>query len=721
MKLFALITLLIGSFVSVAECGDTEFKPFPMAWTDNSDCLIDLSFLLDAPAGKDGFITIRNGHLTKPDGSRFRIWGVNVTAAACFPSKDDAPAVADHLARFGINCVRFHFLDSNWSSSVFLKGADNTRSFDQAQLDRFDYFVAELKKRGIYTNINLNVGRNYRKADGVADYQSIGLAKAITHFDDRLIELQKEYATQLLTHVNPYTKTTYANEPAVPVVEIVNENSLVEAWFSGRLLGNHTGGPGGTWQDTTRHYADLLTEKYNAWLKKRLNASQLDTLRRIAGVGAADLVPRLAPDEFSDAPDRRFHTEAAFYMHVEDTFFQSIYNHLKKTVGTRSLVVGTSDHNHWKSGYPLLTSTAKLDIVDGHVYWQHPSYSNDPKTGKGTFSIKNTPMVNDPLYSTIVQLSRSAVAGKPYTVSETNHPFPSEYACEGIPILAAYAAFQDWDGIFLYTFEHSDPTQWQNRAIAHFDIRPDPVRMTNIAAGALMFLRADIQPARETILRTYSLEHIRQSIRQSSNSNHPYFTPGFHASTPLIHSTRISSFDAGLKSYPEMPSDDTITSDTDQLKWHHDAGRKGIVTIDTPRTQALIGFVKANDIQLPNLSADIENDFCSIILSSCDGRPIAESRRLLLAITARSANTGMKWNSNRTSLEKWGTTPVLIEPIKGLITLNNLQSASELEAIPLNSAAKPLNPRPDIKTSRKSVKITVGDAPTTWYLIRPRQ
>lgn len=57
-------------------------------------------------------------------------------------------------------------------------------------------------------------------------------------------------------------------------------------------------------------------------------------------------------------------------------------------------------------------------------------------------------MVNDPLHSTVVELSRSAVGGKPYIVSEVKHPFPAEFAAEGIPILAAYAAFQDWDGIF---------------------------------------------------------------------------------------------------------------------------------------------------------------------------------------------------------------------------------------------------------------------------------
>ena len=83
-----------------------------------------------------------------------------------------------------------------------------------------------------------------------------------------------------------------------------------------------------------------------------------------------------------------------------------------------------------------------------------PDRSGRP--ARAGFEIPNTPMVNDPLHSTVVQLSRSAVAGKPYTVSEVNHPFPNEYACEGIPILAAYAALHDWDGMFWYTLAHDD-------------------------------------------------------------------------------------------------------------------------------------------------------------------------------------------------------------------------------------------------------------------------
>ena len=114
--------------------------------------------------------------------------------------------------------------------------------------------------------------------------------------------LQKEYAHQLLTHYNPYTKSEYRDEPAVATVELKNENSIVESWFSNRLLGKNTRKNPGTWTDIPASYEKDLTEKYNTWLRNRLSASELNELRKIAGTEGEDIITRLKRYEFKDAP-----------------------------------------------------------------------------------------------------------------------------------------------------------------------------------------------------------------------------------------------------------------------------------------------------------------------------------------------------------------------------------------------------------------------------------
>lgn len=717
MRKIHAIFIFIFMYVSSGICELTN--DFFIDWKNNDGSPVDLSFLLDKPAGTSGNIIIKDGHLATPDGRRFRIWGVNLTAGACFPEKQDAQTVAKHLARYGINCVRFHFLDSAWGTgrSLFIQGSDNTQQFDTSQLDKLDYFVAQLKKHGIYSNFNLNVGRNFRKDDGVADWQYIGLAKAITIFDKRVIELEKDYSRRLLCHVNPYTKNEYRQEPALAIVELLNENSLIEAWFSDRLVGRGQTKADGTWAGITNHYAKQLDERYNRWLRENLSTDQLARLKRAAGVDSAQPLPRLKSSEFSKADKLRFTSEAKFYMELEDRFFTGMYNYLKDHLKIKQLVVGTSDHNHYRSGYAMLSSAGKLDIVDGHVYWQHPSKVRDPETGKQGFWIANTPMVNDPFNSSVVQLARSKVAGKPYTVSETNHPYPNEYTCEGIGILAAYGLLQDWDGVFLYTFAHENPQRWETKTPGHFDIGVDPVKMTNCAAAALLFHRGDISAADKSMNRSYSIEQVIEGIRAGSR-NKPFFTECFNSGIALMHRTHIESFNKDIpRDYYriDVPVPDPIVSDTRQLKWYRADG-KGLVTIDTPRTQALIGFVGENPKKLGNLSAEVKNNFCSIIVTSIDGKNISQSGKMLLAVTSTCGLRDMQFNDKRTTLTNWGRLPFRIEPVKGSITLRKLSAARSVKAVALDGAGKPIGSSVDASSLKTGWKIILDQA-TTWYLI----
>jgi hypothetical protein len=438
---------------------------------------------------------------------------------------------------------------------------------------------------------------------------------------------------------------------------------------------------------------------------------------RTAAATAQGPIARLQPKEFAEAAKERFDIEAAFYMDLEQRYFREMQRYLRQDLGLRPLLLATSDHNHGKSGYPLLASTSLLDVIDGHVYWQHPNYLTDRASGRRTgFQIPNTPMVNDPLHSSVVQLSRTAMAGKPYVVSEVNHPFPHEYACEGIPILAAYAALQDWDGLFWYTLAHDDVAAAGTRAMGYFDLAPDPVKMTQLAAASLIFLRPDVRPASRVVGRSYTAEQVIESLRLP-NSEKPYFTPGFPLSFPLVHATRITSLAGSATTTWEKEPADTIRSDTHELTWQGAADKRGLVSIDTARSQALVGFCKANRIETTNLRTQIENPFCAITLSALDDRSIARSGRLLLTATARVANTGMRWDASRQSLDSWGHPPSCIEVVRGSVILRGLDAAAAVAAQPLDGTGHPLGPAIRGEKTAIGWNLAIGDTTTTWYLI----
>ena len=223
-------------------------------------------------------------------------------------------------------------------------------------------------------------------------------------------------------------------------------------------------------------------------------------------------------------------------------------DYLRNTVGTKALLIGGSDFSYGKSDYPALQARATLDIVDGHGPWELNA------------------MVDEPMNSIPVRLSRSAIAGMPFTVSEHNHRFPSDYLCEGIPLLAAYGSFQDWDGIFLYTFELKPPG-YKPFIESRADLSFDPVKLANLAAGALLFLRTDVRPARETVERSYSSQELKDSLLVPGSAGGVYFTPGFSPSVALRHGSRISTLDGSPTTPLAFPDDSPIVSDTGELSW----------------------------------------------------------------------------------------------------------------------------------------------------------
>lgn len=728
-------------FAVLAACSlpaEIPWQPYSIDHLARTGSPVDVSFLLGKePAGQGGFITIKDGHLVKADGSRFRIWGVNLTGwtrgSANLPPKDQAEPWAVAMARVGINAVRMHFLDlptrdqqktaaleAEWRKAEdsgqrsrrrpagLIDGTrDDNQALDAEALDRLDYFVFQLKQHGIYTNLNLNVGMRYTVADGVPDADVIRLDKAYTYISARMIELQKNYARMLLTHHNPYTNTDYRHEPAVATVEIVNENSILEFWMRNWLRGELTK-EGPTYQlDFTPLYAKQLDGMYQEWLKTHRKPEQVAHLREVAGVKPGEAVPRLRRGDFSIAAPERFQAEAEFLTDVEKKFFTDFSDYLKKDLGVKSLVIGNADHTYWIPSQPMLRANSLLDFVDGHVYWQHPAI-----WGK-----RNTPMVDDPLHATVIKLSRAPMLGRAYTVSEVNHPNPNEYGAEMIPILAAYAAFQDWDGIYFYTFEPKIGSEYQHYVADEFDITLDPVKMSQMPVGALIFSRADVRPATKVVTRSYSAEQVNETMRLPESAR-PYFTPGYPVSTALRHGARIESLTGAPtgKFGADLPP--PYLSDTGELAWHLEAGKHGLVTVDSPRTQALVGFVKENaDHTTTHLATELKTEFAVITLSSLSDEPIQRANRLLLTVCARWQNTGAKWNDRHTLWTDMGREPTTIEPVEGWLMLRELDGAVAVKATALDGAEKPVGEPIMARRLEDGWEIPLGKPATTHYLI----
>ena len=114
------------------------------------------------------------------------------------------------------------------------------------------------------------------------------------------------------------------------------------------------------------------------------------------------------------------------------------------------------------------------------------------------------------------------------------------------------------------------------------------------------------------------------SLRWNRDQERPFYTRGFPRSTPLLHAVRWKLTDDPDPAYPEPAPLGEMVSDTGELTWRHADKRQGLVTLNTPRAQALIGFVRDDPQTLTNLRAEVQNEFCAIFCTSLDDLPIAE-------------------------------------------------------------------------------------------------
>lgn len=245
-----------------------ELRPFVLRWDDVEPSVIDLSFLSPNEAGTNGPVHVNaDGYLATGE-ERLKLFGNNISAETVFA--DDVTdkmrdQFAGRLRKFGFNAMRLHHLGASWPArNVFGPNAgqpnERTTQIDPESLDRLHRWVAAFKKHGIYTNANLLVSRTFRAADGLPEsIEDVEwkIQGAIAMWHPAMIELQKEYARQLLAPNNPHTGVPLASDNSLATVEINNENGILHAWLSGQI-------------DTVpADLAEPLRVMWNDWLREK--------------------------------------------------------------------------------------------------------------------------------------------------------------------------------------------------------------------------------------------------------------------------------------------------------------------------------------------------------------------------------------------------------------------------------------------------------------------
>jgi hypothetical protein len=132
--------------------------------------------------------------------------------------------LAERLYRLGYNALRVHHYERE-----LVQGQAQSTTLNPEKVDQLDYLLAALIHRGIYLTTDLYVSRPvpWREAGFDRDGQiPMDTFKILVAVHEGAYENWKKFARSFLSHVNPYTQRSYADEPALGWIALINEGNF---------------------------------------------------------------------------------------------------------------------------------------------------------------------------------------------------------------------------------------------------------------------------------------------------------------------------------------------------------------------------------------------------------------------------------------------------------------------------------------------------------------
>ena len=617
-----------------------------------ADSPLDFSKYLDAPAGKYGpVVATPEGRFSFRDApeKRIRFFGPNLIGMANYLPRELADDFVAKAASIGYNAVRFHHFDG----LLALDDATSSLDFDPVRLDQLDYLFSELKKHGIYSCLDIYCSRPLRAGDRV---QECGERKAdllemkiLAPISPSAMANWKDFARKLLTHRNPYTGLTWAEDPALALVNLINENPLVEIW------------------NLCPQLIPLYEERYYRYLQ----------------------------DKNLDTPENRATRGTLFLQFLNELQLRCLEeqkNFLKNELKLTALI---SDVNMLNTSV-LHEIRERLDFVDNHNYWGHPIFLEKPWELPYGF-VQDSSIAHHAAVPREMMPTR--IFGKPFTVTEFNYCNPNPFRMEGAPLMGGYAALQDWDGLFRFAWSHNNYAMNHLNSPQGFDIVNDPQAQLGERIINLLFCRGYVSAAEPAFAFSWTPEALNgiEELHRCGSFPQDFSLLGLYGrigslnadsdfpkvrKLDILHKKWQSQLPQELRAIlKELHSGHAIVSATGEISLDARGNRLKIVT---PRTEifTLSGNASGRIMHLKESSG-----FQTVALLSADGKTLETSESILLFQLPNLAGTGQKFsNARREVLESWGGLPILLERASVDIELN-LPGNWNVEALKLDGSS----------------------------------
>ena len=656
----------------------SEWIPMTIPTDITSGSSLDFSAVRgsECPAGKYGRVVVRNGHFEfegRP-GVAQRFYGVNICESANVPNYEASKRLAARLRKMGYNAARIHHHE-NYILNILKPGDRGHFEFDDEKMRKFDYLVAALIENGIYLTTDLYVSRM------PISYRSIGIDRAgncdMQEFKELLmvhegaVSNYLSFARAFLSHVNPFTGRSYALEPALSLISLVNEGNIGNCDM--KYMSHH------------QEFAD----SWKAWLaeKQKHEPAAYD--------GISDCLP-----ERMLGQDRTSTAYAVFIRELDERFAARVTAFLRNEMKCRAL---TTNLNNWS--YPIgyqLSRAKSYDYVDDHFYVDQPTFLSRPWHQPSSCRNEN-PIAGSSMGA--LQLVSRRIAGKPFTISEYNYSGPGRFRGVGGIVCGALAALQDWSGLWRFDWCcDARNIEGAPLKVGYFDMCGDPLSMAAERAVICLFLRRDMSALQRSVALNLPSAPLRHPIEGNPNCDTRFPWLGWFARIGMtfdgdaigeadirLDGVRGLTTEAGkirrLMQIPESAGAWTIAGDgTVRIE-----PQTGSFALDTPRTSG--GFAERGRIDAGALTAEIGSVAATIWASSLDERPLSRSGRILVTHLTDVQNNRIRYaDSARRILLEWGELPHIMRRGTATVTISTGEGPFKVYALTSDGSRRTIVP-----------------------------
>jgi hypothetical protein len=602
---------------------------------------LDFSQLLDAPAGKYGYLKTSGANFVfdKRPEQTVRFWGTNLSGNALFMSKNNTDRLVKRLARSGYNLLRIHHFDGKLTTDLH-----NSTIIDPERIDKLDYLLATCKKYGIYISLDLFTSRKIRKGE-IADFPERQLSqrdyKALLIVNDSTMRNFEAFVSNLLTHRNAYTGLIWAQDPVIANISLINEGVLNQNIRSDFVQ---------------QEFKKAFTEYQKAY-------------------------PATTEKQFK---------------HI---IYAKAYQRMTSFIQNLGVKVPITDLNYTQDHLNVYFDRRNLDYVDIHYYWAHPDRLGVPRSFRPDSALNNFGGVSS-LFGARFLDRPFAISEWSYVFpnafrSEGGFLAGAYFSLQGysMPCRFNYASNPDraMRPTIIVGFEQvSDPVALLgDRAGALFYLRNDVSEAEETCAVMIENEKHSIPPEMQVLGLIYKTGCVFDVAK--ANQADYVINPG--DSCPKITVPQFSKA-KNSRLLDSMTKAGILTDKLYNQKTQKICSSTGQIFFDTQNpsfkvlTPCSEGFIaNPGHKQKGNFAEiDISGTFSSVLIASIDKNELKQSKRLLLLHLTDCQNSDMRFSdSKRHTVENYGKKPVLLR--RGKVKVELQQTApgkAELYALALS-------------------------------------